>query len=409
MSNSLLTISMITKESLRILANNFGFTQGVNRQYDDAFANSGAKIGSVINIRKPVRYTTTSGPALQIQDVTDQSVALTLGTQQHVGFQFNSKDMTLSIDEFSDRYLKPAVNALANKIDYDGMAQYLNVFNSVGTPGTTPSAALTYLQAMQKLDENATPMDGNRSVVINPAAQACTVDSLKGLFQSTEKIKQQYEKGRMGEAFGFTFKMDQNVQSRTVGALGGSGLANCATAQSGASIITSGWSNSVTNLLLAGDIITFGTSGNSNAVYAVNPVSFQSTGSLKQFVVTANVTSNATGFATIPISPAIVTSGPYQNVSQAIPNSAAITVSGTGGVVTAQNLAYHRDAFVLGMADLELPRGIEMAARASDPETGLSLRIVRAYDIVNDQHPCRIDVLYGWQTVYPELACRIQG
>lgn len=402
---------MITKESLRILSNQLGFAKGVNRQYDSSFANSGAKIGSVINIRKPVRYVTTNGPALQIQDVTDQSVALTLGTQQHVGFQFNSKDMTLSIDEFGDRYLKPAINALANKIDYDGLTLASNgtIANAVGAPGTTPSSALTYLQAMQKLDENATPFDGQRSVVINPAAMACTVDALKGLFQSSEKISSQYEKGRMGEAFGFMFKMDQNVQAHTVGALGGSGAANCATAQSGASIITNGWTANVTNLLLAGDIITFGTSGQSNAVYNVNPVSFQSTGVLKQFVVTANVSSISAGAATIPISPALVATGAYQNASQAIPNSAAIAVLGAANVVSPCNIAYHRDAFVLGMADLELPRGVEMAARASDPEAGLSLRIVRDYDIVNDQHPCRIDVLYGWQAVYPELACRIQG
>lgn len=411
MSNSLLTISMITKEALRILSNNLGFTKGVNRQYDSQFANAGAKIGSVINIRKPVRYTTTSGAALQIQDVADQSVALTLNTQQHVGFQFNSKDMTLSIDEFSDRYLKPAINALGNKIDYDGLtlATNGNIYNAVGTPGTTPSTALTYLQAMQKLDENSAPMDGMRSVVINPAAQACTVDALKGLFQSSEKIKEQYEKGRMGDAFGFTFKMDQNVQSHQVGALGGSGIANCATAQSGASIITSGWSNSVTNLLTAGDIITFGTSGAANAVYNVNPVSFQSTGVLKQFVVNSTVSSNASGFATVSISPSLVASGPYQNASQAILNSSAIVVLGAANTVSPCNIAYHRDAFVLGMADLYLPGGVEMAARASDPQSGLSLRIVRDYDINNDQNPCRVDVLYGWQAVYPELACRIQG
>jgi hypothetical protein len=410
MSNSLLTISMITKESARILANNMVFASGVNRTYDDQFARSGAKIGSVINIRKPVRYLTATGPGLQLQDVTDQSVALTLSTQAHVDFQFGSKDRTLSVDEFSDRYVKPAVNAICNKVDYDGLTlANTTVWNAVGTPGTTPSTALVYAQAMQKLDENAAPMDGRRSVVINPAAQACTVDGLKALFQSSEKIKEQYEKGRMGLAFGMEFKMDQNIQSHTTGALGGSGAADCATAQTGATIITNGWTASITNILNAGDIITFGTSGSSNAVYNVNPVSFASTGVLKQFVVTSTVSSNAGGFISIPISPSIVTTGAYQNVSQSIVNSAAVAVLGSGGVITPANLAYHQDAFALGMVDLEMPEMVDYAARAVDREMGISIRCVRAYDIVNDQFPCRLDVLYGWVAVYPELAVRIQG
>jgi hypothetical protein len=210
----------------------------------------------------------------------------------------------------------------------------------------------------------------------------------------------------LGHALGMNFRMDQNVQSHTVGALGGVGISNCATAQTGANIITNNWTSSVTNLLLPGDVVTFAN------VYAVNPVSFQSTGSLKQFVVTSAVSSSG-GSATIPISPAIVTSGPYQNVTAGVAQSSAVltfaAASTYANTVTPVNVAYHRDAFCLGMADLGLPGGVEMAARASDPRAGMSLRVVRAYDIVNDQHPCRIDVLYGWQTIYQELACRIQG
>lgn len=407
MSNSLLSISMITKEALRILENELGFAKGVNREYDDTFANAGAKIGSVINIRKPVRYTTVSGPALQLQDITDQSVALTLGTQQHVDFQFTSKDMLLNVDDFSDRYVLPAINALANKIDYDGLTQVpTGVSNFVGAPGTTPATALLFLQAKQKLAENACPMDDKISCIINPAAEASIVDALKGLFQDGPKLAEQYDKGLMGRALGMNFRMDQNVQAHTIGALGGVGISNCATAQTGSNIITNNWTTSVTNLLLPGDVVTFAN------VYAVNPVSFQSTGALKQFVVTSAVSSSG-GAATIPISPAIVTSGPYQNVTAGVAQSSAVltfaSASSYANVVSPVNVAYHRDAFCLGMADLELPGGVEMAARASDPRAGMSLRVVRAYDIVNDQHPCRIDVLYGWQTIYQELACRIQG
>lgn len=407
MGNSLLDISMITKESARILKNNLGFAKSVNRQYDDSFARTGAKIGSVINIRKPVRYTVTTGPALSLQDITDQSVALTLNTQAHVDFQFSSKDMELSIDEFGPRYLQPGFNSLCNKVDVDGMSLVnSSVSNFVGTAGTTPATALIALQCRQKMMENSCPMDDKLTLCVSPSAEASMVDALKGLFQSSSQIADQYMKGYMGKGLGFTWKMDQNVTSHTVGALGGTGIADCATAQTGANIITNGWTSSVTNLLLPGDIVTFAN------VNAVNPVSFQSTGALKQFVVTAAVSSSG-GVATIPISPAIVTSGPYQNVTVGVAQSSAVlcygTVSSAGGLVTVNNIGFHEDAFVLGMADLPLPGGQTISDRASDPDGGISIRVVQGYDIVNDIFPCRADILYGWQAVYPELACRLQG
>ena len=402
MSNSLLTISMITKEALRILKNNLGFTKGVNRQYDDQFANAGAKIGSVINIRKPVRYVVSNGSALVIQDVQDQYVPLTLSSQKHVGFQFSSKDLTLSIDDFSKRYLAPAVASLANQVDFDGMGLGSQVWNTVGTPGTTPNSFLTYLQAFQKLDENSAPMDGQRTVSINPIAQTTIINALTNFFNSQEQLKSQYEKGRMGTAAGMIWKMDQNVQNYTVGAQGGTPVVTGA-GQTGATLNTQGWSNSITGLLNVGDIFTIA------GVYSVNRQNHSQLSNLQQFVVTATTNSSSTGTATISISPSIITSGAYQTCSASPANLAAITVLGTAGTVSPMNLAYHKDAFVLGTADLILPNGVDMAARASDPDTGLSIRIVRAYDINNDVMPCRLDILYGWSAVYPELACRIQG
>ncbi len=406
--NSLLTISMITKESARILRNNLAFAKNVNRQYDDSFARSGAKIGSVINIRKPVRYTVTKGQALNLQDVADQSVALTLDTQAHVDFEFSSKDMELSVDDFSARYIKPAINAICNQVDYDGLTMVnKNVSNFVGTPAVTPATLLSALQCRQKIMENSGPMDENLTLCVNPAAEASMVDGLKALFQSGEQLKEQYEKGYMGRAAGFKWVMDQNIQPHTVGNLAGSvGLANSATVQTGANIVCDAWGSGITNVLLPGDIVTFG------SVYAVNPVSFASTGALKQFVVlSAMSSSGVTG--TINISPSIVTSGPYQNVTAGVADEAAVLVFGAAATysnaITANNIAFHKDAFVLGMADLPVPRGVDWADRASDPESGISLRIVRAFDIVNDIWPCRMDVLYGWQAVYPEWACRLQG
>jgi hypothetical protein len=391
MANELLNISMITKEALRELKNQLGFSKGVNRQYDDQFAKSGAKIGSTLNIRKPVRYT-----------VADQQVPLVVDQQKHVAFQFSSKELTLNIDEFSSRYLKTAVTALANKIDFDGLAQYKDVWSAVGTPGTTPSTLATALEAGVKLDHNGCPVDDQRSICLNPAAQAGYVDGLKGLFQSSEQIKKQYEKGLMGLAAGFKWKMDQNVNVHTTGAYVGDPEVNGTTLEGADEIVTDGWTGSVTGLLKKGDVFTIA------GVFAVNPQNRQSTGQLMQFVVTADVNS-VTGGATIPISPAVRAAGQYQNVTALPVDNAEITVLGAASTATPVNLAYHKDAFVLGMADLELPGGTDMAARAVDPDAGLSIRIVRAYDINTDRFPCRLDVLYGWKAVYPELACRIHG
>jgi hypothetical protein len=320
----------------------------------------------------------------------------------------------LNIDEFSERICKPAANALANQLDVDGLALVNStVYQAVGTPGTTPNTALLFLQAGQKLNEASAPIE-DRSCMITPAATASSVDALKAIFNPQVTISEQYKRGMLAkDTLGFDFYMDQNIQSYQVGVQGGSGLSNGVN-QTGQNIVTNGWTASVTNLLRAGDIITFA------GVYACNPVSFQSTGSLKQFLVTAAVNSDSGGNATIPIlggsGIGVVASGPFQNICSSssaalagIPNASAITVLGAASTVSPSNVAYHKDAFVLGTAALPLPEGVDKAARATNPATGLSIRLVRAYDITNDLFPNRFDILYGYAAMYPELACRIQG
>src|SRR5215469_6838308 len=243
LANTLLTISMITREALRVLENNLRFTKYVRRDFDDSFGRAGAKIGTVLNIRKPPRYVGRVGQGLQIEDATETSVPLVLNTQRGVDIAFTSQDLALSIDDFSDRFVKPAIANVANFIDFDGMGQYLNVFNEVGTPGTVPNALLTYLQAGQRLDEEATPRDNARALVISPAMQASIVDALKGLFQSSTDIAEQYEKGTMGMAIGFKWSMDQNTRTQQVGITAGSTPVVNAANQTGNSITSSGWAN----------------------------------------------------------------------------------------------------------------------------------------------------------------------
>jgi hypothetical protein len=398
--NTLLTISMITKEALRILENNLAFTKRVNRQYDDKFAIEGAKIGYVVNARKPVRYVVTTGQALSIQDATETQVPVTLTTQDHVDFQFSSADLALSVDDFKNRFLTPAISALANKIDFSGLSLYSQISNAVGTPGTVPNTLLTYLLAGVALDNNAAPQDEERHIVITPKMQAYIVDALKGLFQQASEIARQYIKGTMGISSGFNWAMDQNCPTHTVGPLGGTPTVNGA-GQTGAALITQAWTAAAASRLNQGDVFTVA------GVFGVNPQSRQSTGDLQQFVVTAPVSSDGAGAATIPISPSIITSGAYQTVTASPANAAALTILGAANTASPQGMAFHRDAFTLVTADLPVPKGVDMGSRVSDKQLGMSLRMVRAYDINTDQWPCRIDVLYGWATLRPELACRV--
>lgn len=402
MANTLLTISMITREALRVLENNLTFAKGVNRQYDDQFAKSGAKIGDTLNIRKPARYVGRTGATLSVEDHTETSVPLQLATQFGVDVQFTSKDLALSLDDFGKRFLNPAMATVANKIDRDGLLSYRDVFNAVGTPGTVPNSLLTYLNAGVKMDFQACPKDGERSIVVGPLAQATIVDALKGLFQSSDQIKDQYESGNMGRTAGFKWSMDQNVITHTFGPQGGTPLVNGAS-QTGTSLATKGWTASAASRLKQGDIFTIA------GVNAVNPQTRQSTGQLAQFVVTADFSSDGSGNGAVSIYPAITTSGAFQTVDSSPADGAAITVMGTASQLSPAHLAYHRDAFCLGMADLPLPGGVDMASRISDNQLGVSIRMVRQYDIVNDRFPCRLDVLYGWKTIYSELACRVQG
>jgi hypothetical protein len=402
-ANTLLTMSMITNEALAVLENMLTFTKGVNRQYDDSFAVKGAKVGDTLNIRKPPRFVGRTGQAIGIEDVTETSIPLALNMQRGVDFTFTSADMALRVDDFSDRYLKPALATVANAIDRDGLLLARNtVYNSIGTPGTSITSAFPVLAAGAKMDDNACPRDGLRSIVWNPLSQAYLVDGLKGLFNASDKISEQYNTGNMGKALGFKHSVDQNVVNQVIGPLGGTPLVNGA-GQTGNSLVTNGWTAAAAARLNLGDVFTLA------GVYSVNPQNRQSTGQLQVFVATSAVSSDVSGNATIPISPSITTTGVFQNVTAAPAAGAALTVIGAAGVTTPQNIAYHRDAFTLACADLPLPGGVDLAARKSDPQTGLSIRMIRAYDITTDRFPCRLDILYGWAALYPEWACRLQA
>ena len=400
MTNTYLTIGMVTSEALRVLENNLTFTNKVNRQFDDSFGVDGAKIGTTLNVRKPTRYVGRTGQAMSLEDATETQVPVKLDTQFGVDVQFSSQDLALSIDDFSNRFITPAIATIANKIDRDGLQLYKDVYNTVGTPATTPTALLTYLTAGVRMDDDAAPMDGMRCLILTPLMQATIVDALKGLFQQSSAIASQYTKGVMGTAAGFDWAMDQNVATHTAGTFPGTPLVNGAS-QTGSSLVTDGWTASQTGILKEGDVIQLA------SVNHVNPQSRQTNSVLQDFVVTADVDSDGSGDATIPISPSITIAGSFQTVTGSPADNAVITLTGAASAVSPQGLAFHRDAFTLATCNLPVPRGVDMGASRSDKQLGLSVRMVRQYTISDDQFPCRLDVLYGWKTLRPELACRV--
>ena len=410
--NTLLTISKITNEALMVLENELTFTNNVTREYDDQFAVTGAKIGNTLNVRRPGRFIGTTGPALNVEDFNETSVPVTLSTQFHVDTQFTSADLALSLDMFSDRVLKPAVAAIANKMDLDGLTMAKNnVANIVGTAGTPPTGLITYLTAQAYLDSEGAPRDGRRSIVVEPFTSATIVDSLKGLFVPAEVIGNQFRKGMMGrDSAGANWYMDQNVVNQTFGSY--SDTLAVATNTSAFGIAT-GWaqfgsvtliSSAGTATLNQGDVIQIA------GVYAVNPQNRAAYGSgkLRNFVVQATTLVAASAGTAVTVSPAIITGGQFQNVTvTATSATAVVTPFNKTGTVSPQNLVFHKNFATLATADLELPDGVHFAGRASDKDLGLSIRVVRQYTINNDSIPTRLDVLYGWAPLYPELACRV--
>lgn len=408
MANTLLTPQMITDEALYILENTNKGAGQINHGYDKRFAQEGAKIGANLNIRKPQRYVGRTGQAVQLEGLNDTFTPLTITTQFGVDFEFSSSELALSIDEFSSRYLKPAVAAIVNKVDLDVMTSMgQNTANFVGVVQTPPSALLTFLQAGQKLDDMAAADDGLRRIVMTPATRVTIVNALTGLFQAASEIAKQYKSGMMGESIGFDWYQDQNVYTHTVGTYTGVPLVN-ASGSTGSSLVTDGWTSG--DVLNVGDKFTIGTIY-TTGTQAVNPQSRQGTGALQQFTVTATATADSGGNMTISISPPITPSGQFQNVDQSPADNAPLNIwTGTtspSAKVGRFNMAFHRDAFTLAQVELDLPDGVDMKFQRRSAKTNSIIRFIRQYVSTTDQWICRFDILYGIAPLYPETACVI--
>jgi hypothetical protein len=400
MANSLLTIDMITRKALEILENNLVLTRNVNRQYDDSFAVEGAKIGSTLRIRLPDRALVTDGAALQVQSDNEQFTTLTVASQKHVGVNFTSAELTMQLDDFAERVLKPRISQLASSIDADVANSFKSIYQSVGTPGTTPATSAVLLAAQQKLNEAAAVMSP-RYATVNPAANAGLVEGMKGLFNPTDTISKQFKNGMMGTGvLGLDeINMSQSIKQHTNGDWGTSITVGSTVSTQGSTSLAISFTGS-SKTWNVGDVFTVA------GVYAVNPQTRESTGSLQQFVVTAAATGSST--ASLTVSPAMYTADQALATIDAFPQAAAVvTMLGSAGTAYPQNLVYHKDAITFATADLLLPQGVDMASR--QVHNGISMRVVRQYDINNDRLPCRIDVLYGYSVIRPQMAVRLWG
>jgi hypothetical protein len=388
MANTILTPTAVTREALRVLHQKLNFVGTINRQYDDSFAKTGAKIGDSLKVRLPNQYTVRSGATLSAQDTTESSVTLQVATQKGVDLNFTSVDLTLSLDDFSSRILEPAMAVLAANIEADAMNMYKDVYQQVNNQGSAATFAKV-LQGRKILVDALAPLS-DRTCNLNTQDNVDLVDALKGLFNDQATLSKQYKEGMTGRTAGFDFFENTLWPTHTRGAE--SGYLINGGSQTGATLTV----DTGTGAGVVGDVFTIA------GVYRVHPETKASTGVLQQFVVTSTFTSGATSIA---ISPSIVTSGATQNVSGAPADNAAITFAGTASTASGISLAYHKDAFTFATADLFMPKGVDFAAR--EVMDGVSMRIVRQYDITNDKFPCRLDVLYGYKTLRASQAVRL--
>ena len=388
MPNTLLTPDMITREALRVLHQKLTFVGSINRAYDNSFASSGAKIGDTLRIRLPNQYVVRTGATLSAQDVAEQNTTLQVSTQKGVDMSFTSVDLTLDIDDFSKRFITPAMAVLSASIEADALNMVKDVYqvaNNIGNDITFKNVML----GRKRLNDSLTP-EGDRTALLNTNDNVNLVDTLKGLFQDSNAIKEQYREGMMGRTGGFDFYETTHLTTQARGA-GASYLSNGATQVGAAIVLDTG-----TGAINQGEVVTFA------GVFEVHPETKVSSGRLQQFVVTSNY---AGGAGTINISPSVVATGARQNVSNSIADNSAMTIVGTASTAYGQSIVYHKDAFTFATADLVLPGGVDMASRQTFD--GVSMRMIRQYDINNDAFPVRLDVLYGYKTIRAQLAAKL--
>lgn len=395
MANTLVTIDMITREAQRLAHEKSQFIKTTDLQYDENYAKTGAKIGSVLRVREPNQYVRTTGSrVMDVQDQAESSLNLTLATQDHVDMRFNSAELSLSIDEISKRYIEPAVNVLISGIEADYIAMATKAtYNVAGTAGTAMTDLAVPGAARAKLNQGLAPKDGNRFVQMDSVTMGGLVNGLKGLFQDSSQIKEQYREGMIGRT-GMADWYENERMWTMPNSADVAGEINNGTLTSG---ITSLTVDGFTAAPVAGMVFTI------EGTYDVHPETKAAFPHLKQFTITSATTT------TLNFSPAIIydTTNPKQNCSGAPTDGDDITFVGAASTNYVQGLMYHKEAFQFVTADLPLMDDAHKCVRRQ--QDGLSLRVWQASDIRNDELLMRIDILYGFAALRPAWACRMIG
>jgi hypothetical protein len=397
MANALLTSTAVTREALRILHQKLNFVGNIVREYDSSFAKSGAKIGDTLKIRLPNQYSVRTGATLSAQDTNETNVALQVATQKGVDLNFTSADLTMSLDDFSSRILEPAMSVLAANIEADALIMVKDVANSVWNGGAAASLAKV-LQGRKILQDHLAPSN-DRTALLNTQDQVDIVTDVKGLFNAQEVISKQYKEGYVGRTAGFDFAENTLIPAHSRGSGNGAyttnttGLATDGTEYAAITVATG------TGTLKKGDVITIA------GLNRAHHESKADQGAPRQFVVTADY---AGGGGSVSISPSIVLGGAKQN-TVAITTGAtqAITIAGTASTAVGTSLLFQKEAFAFATADLVMPQGVDFARR--EVMDGVSMRVVRQYDINSDRFQTRLDVLYGYKTLRAALACRLHN
>lgn len=402
MANVNLTPDMITDKALEVLHQKCNFVGNIITEYDDSFANEGAKIGNTLRIRQPIQYEVTDGATMNPSnaDTVQTQTTLEISSQKHVPMRFTSQELTMDIDEFSQRHIEPAVSVLAAKVEADAFNMIDEVANTIHC-GTDVSFG-EIMQGRKKLVDGLAP-NSDRCAILDTQANVDLVDSLKGLFHDSSEVGKQYKEGMMGRTGGFDFYENTLLPSHTTGAEAGSGNYLVNGADQGVTTVSSSDGLTTGSLIVdtgsdtikEGDVFTIAN------VYSVHPETKESTGVLQQFTVLAD----AAGAGTLSIAPNIITGGAYKNVDSVPANNAALTFLGAASTVYNQSLLFQKGFAAFGTADLVMPKGVHMASRRNFD--GISMRLISDYDVTNDRMLTRLDVLYGFKVLRPQLAVKL--
>lgn len=397
MSNSLLTPTKILRESLRIAHQTSNFIGTMDRQYDDQYAVTGAKIGSDLKVRMPNQYVVTDGATMQTQDTAEESKTIQVTSRKHVAMKFNTNDLTLTIDDFSKRYIQPAVSVLMANVEYTVMAGIIpDIYNVVRPATSTAALDLATMGSVNRvLKDNLTPKGRWYANLMTRQTQDIIADG-KALFHSSDQIEKQYLDGLVGRTAGMDFYENTLWPRFTTGAAvattyrtetssdGNDGSDGTLDVDTG----TGAW--------VVGDVFTV------EGVYRVHPETKVSTGELQQFVVTV---ANSGGTVTLTHSPTMIASGAKQNVTNVAGDEKIVTKVGVASKAYDQGLAYHKEFAAFVTADLVMPDGVHFKAR--ETMDGISMRLISDYEIVNDEIKTRLDILFGYKVLRPEWAVRV--